>query len=121
MKFFLSNFMLLGATTLLLTGCGDDTVIETGTYTCKNTVNGEKIELIFDMEKRTFDMVKNDKPFTKTLPHGLSVVISEQNEKTKEYTVTVGGAMPLWISKKADKFSLNFGKNRKDEVICKKK
>lgn len=82
--------LLSGAAAILvamsLTGCGDDTKLETGTYVCTNDVTKETFKMMFDMEKNTWDI------FT---PTGISAfnngilkikaTVGPYDDKTQEY------------------------------------
>ncbi|MEA1973006.1 MAG: hypothetical protein U9N34_06910 [Candidatus Cloacimonadota bacterium] len=115
------SLVAAGAVAMSLIGCGDDTVLETGTYTCKGP-NGKSFEFIFNLEKNSWDMKLGDTLNSKSRPSGTLFTLSSQNENTKEYTLSEKRLNKptkdlMKLSKKGDKFTIDGS----DETLsCKK-
>ena len=107
----LASILSIGTLALSVTGCGDDTVLETGTYACKDSKN-TNMDFLFNLEDNTWDAKMNNKFMSSQLPStSASLILSKQDKKAKEYTLSMNNdnkqVVIFTLSKKGDIFIMN--------------
>ena len=112
-----------------LTGCGDDTKLETGTFACTDNKDGF-VKYVFDMENSTWDMrdATNKSLFNDTLMQMTNpkTIIGAYNDKTKEYELITEMEMfgvkqtnVTLLKRNGDKFEVKHG-TKINNLTCKK-
>lgn len=113
-----------------LTGCGEEKKIETGTYTCSKEGEEETMQMAFDMEKHTYDMISNgqslmDNPAMKMA--GVKLIVGPYNEKTEEYELITDMKNPfgndrikevVYLKRNGDEFAMRKGKEPAEKMTC---
>jgi len=112
-----------------LTGCGDGTKLETGTFACTDNKDGF-VKYVFDMENSTWDMrdATNKSLFNNPLMQmtNSKTTIGTYNEKTKEYELITEMEMfgvkqtdITLLKRDGDKFEVKHG-TKINNLTCKK-
>lgn len=119
---------------LLLTGCGNDTKLETGTYACSDDT-GKAYKMVFDMENNTYDvldvtgksLLMGNPMMKEAMKHAnLKMTVGPYNEKTQEYELKtkmeVFGMKQedvILLKRNGDVFEMKTGTTI-DKATCKK-
>lgn len=129
MKKSLLSMTAAALVAMSLTGCGDKTKLETGTFACTDDKDGF-MKYVFDMDEKTWDMqdATGKSLFSDTLMKMTNpkTTIGEYNEKTKEYELITEMEMfgvkqtdITLLKRDGDKFEIKH-KMKIKKLTCKK-